>query len=89
MLETVLQTFLLSLISIISGFLINSLSMWFSLSFVFIIFFYLGVRSRLRYKYKEEAMYIITLRETNMGLLISVISLGINIIFTVFYFYNK
>lgn len=89
MLETVLQTFLLSLISIISGFLINSLSMWFALSFVFIIFFYLGVISRLRYKYKEEAMYIITLRETNMGLLISVISLGINIIFTVFYFYNK
>lgn len=89
MLETVLQTFLLSLISIISGFLINSLSMWFALSFVFIIFFYLGVRSRLGYKYKEEAMYIITLRETNMGLLISVISLGINIIFTVFYFYNK
>lgn len=89
MLETVLQTFLLSLISIISGFLINSLSMWFALSFVFIIFFYLGVRSRLRYKYKEEAMYIITLRETNMGLLISVISLGINLIFTVFYLYNK
>jgi len=89
MLETVLQTFLLSLISIISGFLINSLSMWFALSFVFIIFFYLGVRSRLWYKYKEEAMYIITLRETNMGLLISVISLGINIIFTVFYFYNR
>lgn len=81
MLETVLQTSLLLFISIICGFWLPFLSVGFFVSFILLLFYFFGMRTRLRSMYKEDAMYFIALREFNVGLIICIISIIVNLCF--------
>ena len=83
MLENVLQVGILLLISIISGFWFPFLSIGFLVSFILLLFYFLGMRTRLRSMYKEDAMYIIALREFNVGLILCIISILINVCFSI------